>query len=212
MTTKTTEQRFWEKVEWRANGCLEWVGAIGWSRPEFGKHRGLPYGRFYWNQRLGMAHRYAYERVHGPVPAGLEIDHKCHNTRCVNDEHLEAVTKQVNMERAPGNASWGNAQKTHCPNGHPFDDDNTYIYPGNGARECRRCHADRTLERNRAKGAPERVMASDTHCANGHAWAEGNERWVKGMRRCKTCMSAASLRSRRLRREHNKQLPLELKE
>ena len=28
--------------------------------------------------------------------------------------------------------------KTHCPNGHPYDEANTYRYP-NGQRKCRQC-------------------------------------------------------------------------
>lgn len=45
------------------------------------------------------AHRYAYERLVGPIPAGLVIDHLCRNRACVNPEHLEVVTQQVNCLR-----------------------------------------------------------------------------------------------------------------
>lgn len=31
--------------------------------------------------------------------SGLEIDHLCVNPRCINDDHLESVTKKVNCER-----------------------------------------------------------------------------------------------------------------
>lgn len=44
--------------------------------------------------------RWAYEQVHGPIPAGLEIDHLCFNTRCVNVDHLEAVTHLENIHRS----------------------------------------------------------------------------------------------------------------
>lgn len=39
--------------------------------------------------------------------------------------------------------------RTHCANGHEFDDANTYITK-QGWRRCRRCNADRQIARNRA--------------------------------------------------------------
>lgn len=58
---------------------------------------------------------------------------------------------------APSNLAWGSpsenvydrvrhgthhyAKRTHCPQGHPFDEQNTRIRVG-GARECRTCRRD----------------------------------------------------------------------
>ena len=56
------------------NGCWDWVGATTTA-----------YG--VWNDTV--AHRVMYERIRGPIPAGLTLDHLCRNRRCVNPVPLE---------------------------------------------------------------------------------------------------------------------------
>jgi hypothetical protein len=48
----------------------------------------------------GKAHRRYYERLVGPIPAGLELDHLCNVRACVNPDHLEPVTHADNIRRA----------------------------------------------------------------------------------------------------------------
>jgi hypothetical protein len=48
-----------------------------------------------------LAHREAYEERYGPIPQGLQVDHLCRQRDCVNPDHLEAVTSQVNNQRMP---------------------------------------------------------------------------------------------------------------
>ena len=45
------------------------------------------------------AHRFAYERTYGEIPEGLQAAHLCHNTKCVNPDHLEAITNDENQEQ-----------------------------------------------------------------------------------------------------------------
>jgi hypothetical protein len=45
------------------------------------------------------AHRYMYERKHGPVREGLLVDHLCRQRDCVNPDHLQPVTLTENIRR-----------------------------------------------------------------------------------------------------------------
>jgi hypothetical protein len=103
--------------------CIIWAGSI--DRDGYGRFRNTP------------AHRIAYEESKGPIPSGLVIDHLCRVRNCVNPDHLEAVTIRENTLRG-FNPPAMNARKTHCVNGHEFDEINTYWRP-NGERDCRAC-------------------------------------------------------------------------
>lgn len=141
---RSPSERFWEKVDQGGgpDACWTWLGA---------KVRG-GYGHF----DHGMAHRFAWMESFGPVPDGLELDHVCHvkgeclagnacpHRACVNPAHLEPVTREENMRRGNPRGSDGAAAyqrgKTHCPQGHPYDEANTYRPPGRpNARKCRTC-------------------------------------------------------------------------
>lgn len=133
-------QRFWSKVQ-MTESCWLWVGAI--------KENG--YGRFRFDGRAQHAHRVAYQAMRGEVPSELELDHLCRNRRCVNPDHLEAVTHRENDLRGVG-VSAIHARATACPKGHPYDADNTYI-TRRGGRACRACHRASETRRHRSRRA-----------------------------------------------------------
>jgi hypothetical protein len=117
----------------RGTYCIMWGGSIdikGYGRIHVGR------GKYV------KAHRVIYVGVHGPIPDSLVIDHLCRNPACVNPQHLEAVTSQVNILRGTGVAAV-NARKTHCIHGHEFNKKNTGVMTTTGERYCKRCHKQR---------------------------------------------------------------------
>lgn len=85
--------------------------------------------------KIKYTHRAAYEVLVGPIPDGLELDHSCKVKICYNPYHLEAVTHIENVRRSVS----FNGTKTHCKNGHEFNDENT-VWRKSGGRGCRPCN------------------------------------------------------------------------
>lgn len=126
------EERFYAKVLCDiATHCWLWMG----YRRKLG-YGGI--GRSRAGNGMALAHRVAYELEVGPIPYGLEVDHLCRNPPCVNPSHLEPVTSAENLRRA-ALATGIRQGATHCPQGHPYDAENTVI-AANGWRQCRECN------------------------------------------------------------------------
>lgn len=138
MNRRSLAARMGDKVDYNADGgCWEWTGA----------KNALGYGRVRSETGDGVyAHRAMFELVVGPIPAGLNLDHLCRNTRCVNPDHLEPVSQRENVLRGVGPFAQ-KARKTHCVRGHEFTAENTYMLDAN-RRNCRTC---RNSQRSRAK-------------------------------------------------------------
>lgn len=93
-----------------------------------------------WHKNYG-AHKVMYEQVHGELPESLVIDHLCRVRRCVNPEHMEAVTIKENVLRGEG-ISARNLRKTTCKNGHPFDGVSKQSHGGGYGRYCTICRKE----------------------------------------------------------------------
>ena len=134
-------------------GCWLWTGARD--------SRG--YGNVRVGRRVRKAHRVVYELVRGPVGPGLDCDHLCRQASCVRPSHIEPVPHRVNVQRGAASTVPGARQRarTHCPHGHAYSPDNTYIQPSTGGRCCRACDRDKKQARIRP--------VADRVCAQGQA-------------------------------------------
>lgn len=110
-------------------GCVLYLGTLS----------SKGYGVLFVQGKRRRAHTVAYELARGPIPPGLEPDHKCRVRSCINDLHLEPVTHKVNLLRGDTVAA-RNKSRTHCPQEHPYTEENTYVRK-NGRRDCRTCKA-----------------------------------------------------------------------
>lgn len=125
------ENRFWDKVDKRGpDECWNWLASV----------LDTGYGQFALGKKCDggiSAHRMMYQLTKGDIPQGLVIDHLCRNRKCVNPNHLEAVTQRENLMRADCLAA-RQMRRTHCPQGHEYTPENTRMNGKNG-RMCREC-------------------------------------------------------------------------
>lgn len=77
---------------------LVWSDCIVWT----GYTNRDGYGSLSVNGRMVLAHRYSWERERGAIPAGMEVDHICHNRSCVETSHLRLATHAENTWNLSG--------------------------------------------------------------------------------------------------------------
>lgn len=139
-------ERVWRHINVKGpDECWLWTGSTfpnGYGRIRIGPEGA---GR-------RVAHRVAYESVHGPVPDDLVIDHVrdrgCTSRLCCNPAHLEAVTNAENVRR--GRTAEANRERgrsvTHCPRGHKYTPENTRTTK-QGWRYCVACKREKSRAR-----------------------------------------------------------------
>lgn len=128
--TQTLEERFFDKVK-KTKTC--WVWTAGDS--------GTGYGRIKVRNVSKAAHRLSWQMHKGKIPLGFYVLHTCDNRACVNPAHLYLGTQFDNMrDMSARKRHWG-LKKTHCPQGHPYSEENTYRQKHKPGRQCRICKA-----------------------------------------------------------------------
>ena len=114
--------------------CIEWDGTIG--NNGYGLLRGE------------LIHRVVYAEVHGAIPSGLLVCHKCDNQPCINIDHLFLGTYTDNLHDAIEKKRWISPmtgyRRTVCFSGkHKMTPENTYTHEnakrGRPSRRCKAC-------------------------------------------------------------------------
>lgn len=131
-----------------SDGCWVWQRKV--DHGGYGQARFTDAGG---RKRDVGAHRFSWAAFRGPIPPGLQIDHVCRNTLCVNPDHLEPVSSKENVRRGKAALGrWGRQRDSHrttCNHGHPLNDDNVLYYAradGYVVRICKPCRARSSRE------------------------------------------------------------------
>lgn len=123
-----------------ATGCWNWTGTRNGQR-------NCGYAVIETCGRKRLVHLVMYEALKGPLPTGLEADHRCWNKRCVNPNHIEAVTHAENIRRMHQAYP-----RTACVNGHEYTPNNTTVLNGN--RACVICYRARVRRQTAKRAQP----------------------------------------------------------
>lgn len=139
---KSTLERFSEKyIPVTESGCWLWTGATNCDRG---------YGYFLFRGKPMLAHRASWMMIHGDIPLGLNVLHRCDVPSCVNPDHLFLGTLSDNMQDCSRKGRTEKQSRTHCIRGHEYTAENTTRNHGGIHRECRQCKNARERARHHA--------------------------------------------------------------
>jgi hypothetical protein len=79
--------------------------------------------------------------------SGLQVLHKCDNSRCCNPKHLYIGTQSQNIRDCVARGHHHEATRTHCPYGHEYTTESTYWRPDGKGRYCNTCRVQRDAAR-----------------------------------------------------------------
>lgn len=96
-------------------------------------------------RRLAKIHHLVAEAFIGPRPEGTLVLHWDDDPGNNQVSNLRYGTQSENINDAVRNGSHPNSSKTHCPQKHLYDDENTYRNPS-GDRFCRTCNRLRAAD------------------------------------------------------------------
>lgn len=128
LSTLPLEDLFWKNVD-TSGECWHWLGRIG----------AYGYGILWYEGRVWIASRIAYELQIGPVPSNLLVCHHCDNPPCVRGSHLFLGTQADNMRDMVEKERNRRQNPLFCPHGHPRTVENSRVTPNGRALQCQVC-------------------------------------------------------------------------
>ncbi len=81
------KKKFESQYVKRKSGCWNWIAGMSGG-----------YGKFWFQGKRVLAHRFSYELYVGKITNDLHVLHKCNNKQCVNPDHLYLGTEYDNTQ------------------------------------------------------------------------------------------------------------------
>jgi hypothetical protein len=117
------------------SGCLIWLGWVAG-----GKYGGKKYPVWGNKSERRQVTRLVLQAKGVDLADTDDACHSCDVSLCVNEDHLFAGTRKINMQdaRAKGRLV-GYGKREFCKQGHPLSGENLRVDPKSGKRKCYAC-------------------------------------------------------------------------